>query len=203
MRAALVLIIGALAIFANGEVYAVGTCASSYADQYGSIDRSVSAHGSVNFCGFPDVNKPLFTRVGTLSCDTRVGYSQAITIRNYSWHLVPLAGSQYHGRVPLNPDGTATPAFLGCTVHTDGDLVAIVNNDGSNFVFTNIGWVAMYDLRNSPADEEAARRKAQRLQKERLRPTICYPDIPRYEETKRGKCFYTDVHPYALVPSGK
>jgi hypothetical protein len=140
----------------------------------------------------------MFTREGTMACETLDGYNLAFNARERSWTFVPSAGIKLP---PGAREGMPTPpAYFGCTIHPDGVPISSLDLKTFSAFHTNLGWLSQRDLRNSRVDEEAARAKSQTVQNERLRPQICYPDDPRYKDSERGKCFYTDVQPYALVP---
>lgn len=171
---------------------AMASCSSpNWLDQYRSLRTF-----SVDDCPSSDFRKPLFTRVGTLVCPTRESFMLAYNARSHGWHFVDSAG------IPRPPGAFSgmpvSPAYFACSIFSDGTAIQVFQS-AIGELQTNIGWLAPSDLRNSSADVERATSDARALEIERSRPRLCYPDIPRYGE-KRGRCYYTDVKPYAPVP---
>ena len=171
---------------------ALANCLSpNWLDQYHSLRTF-----SVDDCPSADLHKPLFTRIGTLVCPTRDSFMLAYNARSHDWHFVDSAGIPRP--VGASSGMPVSPAYFSCSVYGDGTAIQLLE-DAFGEVQTNIGWLALNDLRNSDADVERTNNEARARNAERSRPRLCYPDIPRYG-MKRGHCYYTDVKPYALVP---
>lgn len=161
-----------------------------YVDTYGIVNR-LDLRG-VNACPYANPLKPLFTRTGTLACASLDGYNQATEIRDRGWFLAHLAGAELHGdRSLITSDGHVPPQFFGCTVLSDGLAATLKSERDGGTIRTNLGWMSIGDLRNSPESASADAQAARSAEIEAMRPRLCQPD---------GSCVYTDVKPRQPVP---
>ena len=101
--------------------------------------------------------KPMFTRVGTLACETLNGYQLAYNARGRSWTYSPTAGVRPSStdfpklKIGTRPGTPTPPDYFGCTIHEDGVPISTVDKRtrSGSIYHTNLGWLSPADLRNS------------------------------------------------------